>query len=661
VKPDPHKDSPVVSRVESRVESLAAPNLAQATPPIEATTTLLICAAQLAANGCSIWIKGPATELRTAWLDYLKSCAQQTLILVPAHVDRGALFGGVDLASSLHQGLKVMNLGILHRAMVPSPLKQAKSKLIALQMTERWERSLATELALAIDKAHDSIATTTLPSEEVVPTLIALDESLPNSDESMNTTLSDRLALCINLNGLGYAHWQHFNQTVAQLGTTNIVINAQDFSLKHAKHVQVSDAQTMQLVQTASALGIDSSRLVLNALQVMQTQALINQRTVLTDDDFNAALALSLLPRATRIPQAPANEDNEQIESESPEKNEPPNKDDAANTNQAENSSPLDDQNKPSELNAKEIADLVLEAALATLPTDVLERLTNAGKANKAQAGRSGQILRKAKRGQRIGTTRKPAVAGARPDLLGTIYASLPWQHLRQRTVSQKNAAPAQGENPRKLHVLASDFRYAKYKQTAESLLIFAVDASGSAAMNRLAETKGAIELLLAQSYARRDRVAMIAFRGQDAQIVLEPTRSLTRAKRSLAGLPGGGATPLAAGLDNSHKLALRARQAGQTPYVILLSDGKANITSAGEPGRPQAHSEALAAAKKLASDGIASLFIDTSPLAVQGKNLAQEIATQMSASYLALPYASAKKLAQHIGQKTAALATSSR
>jgi magnesium chelatase subunit D len=653
VKLNPLKDSDAVPHV--------VPTQAQTTPPVEATTSLLICAAQLAANGCSIWIKGPANELRAAWLDYLQICAQQTVILVPAHVDRGALFGGIDLASSLHQGLKVMNLGILGKAMLPGLSGQVKCKLIALQMTERWERGLATELALAIDKALDSIVTATVPSVQIVPTLIALDESLPNSDESMNITLSDRLALCINLHGLGYAHWQHFNQTVAHLIANSDDIDAQDFSLKNTKHVRTTFAQTLQLVQTANALGIESSRLSLNALQVMQTHALVNQRTVLTEDDFNAALALSLLPRATRIPQAPANEDDEQVESESPENSNPPNDDDATNNNQAENNSAPDDQHKPSELNAKEIADLVLEAALATLPTDVLERLTNAGKANKAQAGRSGQILRKAKRGQRIGTTRKPAVAGARPDLLGTIYASLPWQHLRQRTASQKNSASTLVANPRKLHIVASDFRYAKYKQTAESLLIFAVDASGSAAMNRLAETKGAIELLLAQSYARRDRVAMIAFRGQDAQIVLEPTRSLTRAKRSLAGLPGGGATPLAAGLDNSWKLALRARQAGQTPYVILLSDGKANITSAGEPGRPQAHSEALAAAKKLANDGIASLFIDTSPLAVQGKNLAQEIATQMSASYLALPYASAKKLAQHIGDKTAALATASR
>jgi magnesium chelatase subunit D len=641
----------------------AVPPAVPIMPPIEATTALLICAAQLAAKNCSVWVKAPANELRTAWLEYVQSCAQQTLTLVPAHVDRAALFGGIDLASSLHQGRKVMNIGLLQKAMVSPNDQKQKNHLIALQMTERWERALAAELALALDNAIDFGVAANINSRPTLPTLIALDESLPNSDESMNTTLSDRLAMCINLHGLGFAHWQHFNEQVKQLSPLSDTQEATLAMPDAVKKGQVNEAQMLQLVQTASALGIDSSRLIIHALQVMKTHASMHQRAVLIDDDFNAALALCLLPRATRLPQAPANEERAEQDNnnELPDDNEAPDGNDAQNNESSDNPPNPRDQDKPSELSAQEIADLVLEAALATLPNDILERLTNAGKANKAQAGRSGQQLRKAKRGQRIGTARKPAVAGARPDLLGTIYASLPWQHLRQQSFMQSNQNSSLPALARKLHIQASDFRYAKFKQTSESLLIFAVDASGSAAMNRLAETKGAIELLLAQSYARRDRVAMIAFRGQDAQIVLEPTRSLTRAKRSLAGLPGGGATPLAAGLDNSWKLALRARQAGQTPYVILLSDGKANITAAGEPGRPQAHNEALTAAKKIATDGIASLFIDTSPLAVQGKNLAQEIATQMSASYLALPYASAKKLAQHIGQKTAELSSGSR
>jgi magnesium chelatase subunit D len=89
-----------------------------------------------------------------------------------------------------------------------------------------------------------------------------------------------------------------------------------------------------------------------------------------------------------------------------------------------------------------------------------------------------------------------------------------------------------------------------RFKQRRETTTIFVVDASGSAALHRLAEAKGAVELLLADCYVRRDRVAMLAFRGKGAELMLPPTRSLVRAKRSLAGLPGGGGTPLAAGMD---------------------------------------------------------------------------------------------------------------
>ena len=104
------------------------------------------------------------------------------------------------------------------------------------------------------------------------------------------------------------------------------------------------------------------------------------------------------------------------------------------------------------------------------------------------------------------------------------------------------------------------------------------MDASGSSALHRLAEAKGAIELLLASCYVRRDRVALVAFRGQSAELLLPPTRSLVRAKRSLASLPGGGGTPLAAGIDVSLLLADAVQRRGGTPTIVLLTDGRANV-----------------------------------------------------------------------------------
>ncbi len=140
------------------------------------------------------------------------------------------------------------------------------------------------------------------------------------------------------------------------------------------------------------------------------------------------------------------------------------------------------------------------------------------------------------------------------------------------------------------------------------------MDASGSAALARLAEAKGAVELLLAECYVRRDRVAVLAFRGRGAQLLLPPTRSLVRAKRSLAGLPGGGGTPLAAGIEAGAALAADVRRRGGTPTLVLLTDGRANVARDGKGNRARAEEEALAAAGRLREAGVRVLLVDTSP-----------------------------------------------
>jgi len=190
------------------------------------------------------------------------------------------------------------------------------------------------------------------------------------------------------------------------------------------------------------------------------------------------------------------------------------------------------------------------------------------------------------------------------------------------------------------------DFRIARFKRRTETITIFVVDASGSAALHRLAEAKGAVELLLADCYIRRDQVALIAFRGSIAELLLPPTRSLARAKRSLAGLPGGGGTPLAAGLDAAVALADLIRRKGQTPTIILLTDGRANIARDGAQGRPRAEEDARIAARQLRAAGITAVLVDTSPR--PGASGAQ-LAAEMGARYLPLPHADAKALSRAV------------
>jgi magnesium chelatase subunit D len=223
----------------------------------------------------------------------------------------------------------------------------------------------------------------------------------------------------------------------------------------------------------------------------------------------------------------------------------------------------------------------VLEAARAAIPAGLLASLAlaEAAAARAAAGGRMGARREARLRGRPAGTRPGLPRDGARLALVDTLRAAAPWQRLRGRE------SPQAGAHSR-IALRASDFRVSRLQERAETTTVFAIDASGSAALHRLAEAKGAVELLLADCYVRRDRVAVLAFRGRVAELLLPPTRSLVRARRSLAGLPGGGGTPLAAGIDAATALADATRRRGGTPVVVLLTDGRANVALDGAGGR---------------------------------------------------------------------------
>jgi magnesium chelatase subunit D len=208
------------------------------------------------------------------------------------------------------------------------------------------------------------------------------------------------------------------------------------------------------------------------------------------------------------------------------------------------------------------------------------------------------------------------------------LRAAAPWQALRRR-----------GDPSRRLHLRRDDLRIRRFEERSPTLTIFAVDASGSAAAARLAEAKGAVELLLQQSYARRAEVALLAFRGTTAELLLPPTRSLTRARRLLGDLPGGGGTPLAAGMDAARLVAEAAAARGRTPTLVVLTDGRANIAADGSQGRPAAQADAVAAARRIAQSGLTALLID---IGARAQPEAASLAKAMAARYLHLPRADA-------------------
>jgi magnesium chelatase subunit D len=185
-------------------------------------------------------------------------------------------------------------------------------------------------------------------------------------------------------------------------------------------------------------------------------------------------------------------------------------------------------------------------------------------------------------------------------------------------------AAPHQrerrGAGEKRVVVRRDDLRLKRFRERAGTLFIFCVDASGSMALNRMREAKGAVTRLLSDAYIHRDTVALIAFRGGDAELLLPPTSSVERAKRSLDILPTGGGTPLASALMKAYGLTLAARRRGvEQVLVVVMTDGRANVpmteSAAGmimEIRRRHVRAELEQVAASYRREGVKTLVVDT-------------------------------------------------
>jgi magnesium chelatase subunit D len=287
---------------------------------------------------------------------------------------------------------------------------------------------------------------------------------------------------------------------------------------------------------------------------------------------------------------------------------------------------------------------------MAMLPGGLLAAIVAKARERSGKAGgRAGPEQKAQARGRIIGSRRGEAGRGNRLDIVATLRAAAPWQRLRQMDAGTRQ--DQRGRNGRIL-VAREDMRISRRKNHMRMTTIFVVDASGSSALQRLGEAKGAVKLLLAECYVRRDEVALIAFRSKGAEIVLPPTRALARAQRALSAMAGGGGTPIATALDQTIALVAGVRRQGRLPSVVFMSDGRANVARDGTGGREQAHADALAAARFFAAMAVPALFVDTS---AQPQPRAQEIAAAMGARYLALPQADPQRLAGAISGQAAA------
>jgi magnesium chelatase subunit D len=550
-------------------------------------------------------LRAPPGPARDAWLARLRAALPERTPWrrLPLGIPDSRLLGGLDLAATLAAGRPVAERGLL---------ADADGGVVLAAMAERIEPGTAARLGAVLDAGEVVVQRDGLSAVQPARlALVALDEGI-TPEEAVPASLAARVAFHLPLDPLSPA-----STPASSAAAAAATLRARVLLPRIAADPSLAEA----LCATAAALGVHDLRAPLFALRAARAAAALAGRESVAPEDAALAARLVLAPRATRLP----------AQDESPPDSPPP-------------PPPPDDQDAPPEgsPDPRELQDLLIAAAQAALPAGLLEALQMREAARRRAAEGQSGARRAAQRGRPIGTRAGTLRDGARLALVETLRAAAPWQPLRRR-----ESPPG----PR-IRIRAEDIRLRRFRHQAGTTTIFVVDASGSAALHRLAEAKGAVEKLLAECYVRRDQVAVVAFRGQGAQLLLPATPSLVRAKRSLAGLPGGGPTPLAAGLDAAAALAQEARRRGRTPLLVLLTDGRANIARDGKPGRPQAEADALAAATPIRHDAVPALLVDTAP---RPHPFARKLAEAMGARYLPLPAADATRLSDAVAGARAA------
>jgi len=547
---------------------------------------------------CGICLRGAPSVRREGWIDMLRGLMPRNAPFrrVPPSLGDDAIFGALDVASSLVARKPVMSRGLLD---------VCDGGVIVMAMAERVSRGMAARISGALDGESAFSLSEAEGQRKRAPQfmVVALDEGMA-PEETVPESLRDRLAFHINLDA-----------------------KAPIVSPPSTEEAPCSDEEALvALCGAALSFGILSLRAPVLALRTARAAAMLSGRSTIFRQDLDIAARLVLAPRALVLPAPDAADSPQSVADSSP-----------ADRSAAER---IDDMTE-----AQQLEDRIVEAACAALPAQILAGMAAQASRARGTQGRSGASRIDSRRGAPIGSRPGRIGDGARIALIDTMRVAAPWQRLR-RTDPPVPGGP-------QLVLRSGDIRIKRFRQRRQTTTIFVVDASGSTALHRLAEAKGAVELLLAECYVRRDLAALIVVRGAGAELVLPPTASLTRAKRRLSGLPGGGGTPLAAGLDRALQLALQERRLGRTPSLVILTDARPNVARDGQGDRARAEAECVEAGRALCRAGIPGVLIDT---ASRSRPFASELAGALGMRLVPLPFVDAAGVGEAIRGVTRSL-----
>jgi magnesium chelatase subunit D len=606
-----------------------------------------------------IWLRAPLGPVREDWLLGLKAL-RRDVIKIPSNIDAERLLGGLDLAKTLQLGHPVKQQGVL---------AQTKGHILICPMAERLPPESASILTQVLDTGlvhahfgHDT--------QDTHFGLVAIDESLPE-EPTLAVGLAEQLAIWLDLTTINPKDQPSLEtldllervERTLQIDSRAYQADIQRFSLL--------DTELRDICELAMGFAIESLRAPWYAARLASVFAVLRGAQAVSAEDMGRAARVVLTPRAKGMPapSEPQSAPEDASTNPPPEQAEPPKAQSANEPDLIEADSDSDsdsdagpqlseapppdradqtDPPDPSNPQVQSLESTILESALATLPLGLLNQLAQGQRlAKKSASGRMGQVQKGAQKGRPLPPMKGLPQNGKRLHVLATLRHAAPRQKIRESTTSSGATSTAKtGPGVKRLQIRVEDFHIQRFAQKSESCIIFCIDASGSAALERLAEAKGAVELLLKDSYARRDHICVISFRDKSAQLQLPATRSLVRAKRELQSLPGGGGTPLASAIKLALETSLQARQRGMTPTVVVLSDGRANVTLDGVGSRPIAKAQSLSWAQQCKASALQSIWLDTS---ARPDPQGQDIARAMGANYVPLPLANSQRMASTV------------
>jgi magnesium chelatase subunit D len=542
----------------------------------------------------------------------LLSIDKAPFVEVPTSADMESLLCGLDLPATLRTGKLTTRRGALARA---------HGGIVYVDGVNLLADASINLLIGALDEGEVRVEREGLSLRS--PAHFSLIVSYDPSEGGPRVHLLDRVGLLVNLPGkvdiddraevvrrnldTDLSVWQE------ELDVLQGLIQAARAALPA---VTISSAQIEQLSRTALAFGVQGHRVDLFAVYTACAAAALALRDEVAEEDLDLAVRLVILPRATRVPTPP-----EEAAPPQPKQPPPPPKQD-------DNS---EEDDPPSQAPPSLPEEQILSALLTELPEEFEDLPFRA-----LRKGRTGS------RGATEGTRGRHvrSIPGDprrhRLDTLATLRAAAPWQQVRARQASAVNQS-------RTLIFHPDDLRVKQFRSKAGALFCFAVDASGSMALHRMRQAKGAVQTLLQKAYVNRDRVSLIAFRGADAEVLMPPTQSVELAQRALDLLPTGGGTPLASALLLAQTVAAQARARGILQTVlILLTDGRANV-SLREKGDVRAELQQIG--RHIAESSLQVVVVDTQR-SYLSRGEARQLAQWLGAQYAYLPGASGEQIA---------------